>query len=155
MKMPIKETEKKEKQGMDKIKKLVREMRKTWAKRRRESIESKLYELKGKIESLAEQSGLLYFLVNVCWQKSMEVEEIIKKANGIIVGVSIESCLAYYDIWILPPGSIIRRRSSKRTNGMLPDENQIETILIELPTREKVKYIDFLPGKHCGRFIKG
>jgi len=153
--MPIKETEKKENQGMDKIKKLVKEMRRTWGKRRREPAELKLHELKGKIESLAKQFGLLCFLVNVCWQKSLRVEEIIEKAGGIIVGVQIETCLAYYDIWILPPGSVVRRRSSKRTNSILPDEEQIETILIELPTGEKVKYIYFLPGKHCGRFIKG
>jgi len=153
--MPIKETEKKENLGIDKIKKLVREMRRTWGKRRREPVESKLYELKGKIESLAKQFGLLYFLVNVCWQKSQKVEEIIEKSGGIIVGVQIEIRLAYYDIWILPPGSIIRKRSSKWTNSILPDEKQIETILIKLPTGEKVKYIVFLPGKHCGRFIKG
>jgi len=153
--MPIKETEKKEKSGMDKIKKLVEEMRRTWAKRRREPAESKLHELQGKIENLAEQFGLLYFLVNVCWQKSPRVEKIIEKAGGIIVGVEIETCLAYYDIWILPPGSIIRKRSSKWTNSILPDEKQIETILIKLPTGEKVKHIDFLPGKNCGRFIKG
>jgi len=139
---------------MKKIGQLAEKMRKIYGKRKRKLVEEqKLLELRGEIESLAKDLGLLHFLVNIAWQRSLKVKQIIKEAEGIIVGVPIETPLAYYDIWILPPKSSIIRESTKPIDR--PPDEKIKTLLILLPTQEKIRFIDFLPGEDCGHFIKG
>ena len=138
---------------MQKIRELAEEMRKIHEKGERRLVdEQKLLELSGRIEGLVKSSNLLCFLVNIAWQRSTKVKQIIEEAGGIIVGVPIETPLAYYDSWILPPGSSIIRESIKPIDRP-PDEN-IKTQLILLPNGKKVKFIDFLPGEDCGRFVK-
>jgi len=114
--------------------------------------EQKLLELRRKIEELVESSDLLHFFVNTVYQRSIKVKQIIEKTGGIIVGVPMETFLAHYDSWILPPGSSIIRVTTKPIDR--PPDESIKTQLILLPNGEKVKFIDFLPGKNCGHFIK-
>jgi len=138
---------------MEKIRELAEEMRKTHEKGEQRLVdEQKLMELRRKIEGLVKGSNLLCFLVNIAWQRSTKVKQIIEEAGGIIIGVPRETFLAHYDSWILPPGSSITRESIKPIDRP-PDEN-IKTQLILLPNGKKVKFIDFLPGEDCGRFVK-